>query len=279
MISTDNIAEIRRIRWENPVLTWGFVPTMGYLHAGHLSLVKRALEENDQCVVSIYVNPLQFGVNEDLEQYPKNLERDLLLLEQAGVSAVFIPDNRIMYEEGFSLQVLENDLSKKLEGASRPALFQGVTTVVAKLFNITQPTSAYFGQKDAQQALIIQKMVKELNFNLKVVVCPIIREKDGLAMSSRNSYLLPEERAGAAIIFQSLQAAQTMIENGERNTKSVIRRMKEIIEQQPLAVIDYISINNADTLDTSLTITGKILILLAVYFGKTRLIDNLLLEL
>ena len=217
MIVTDQIDEVRQQRWADPSLTWGFVPTMGYLHAGHLSLVQLSLAGNDKTAVSIYVNPTQFAPTEDLSSYPRNLAGDLALLEEAGVDLVFTPSDALMYPPGFQTTVSLSQVTQPLEGSSRPTHFAGVATVVAKLFNIVQPTRAYFGQKDAQQTIVLRQMVRDLNFNLEMIIGPTGREADGLAMSSRNAYLSEADRAAAPVLYQALSAAQTAVANGERS--------------------------------------------------------------
>jgi len=254
--------------------TVGFVPTMGYLHEGHVSLARRAREECDRVVASIFVNPTQFGANEDLSKYPRDLKRDLTLLEAAGVDLVWTPTPEVMYSPNFATWVDVEGLTKPLEGAARPGHFRGVTTVVAKLFNAVQPQKAYFGQKDAQQAAVIRQMTRDLNFPIEIVVCPIIREADGLAMSSRNTYLSPEERQAATILFRALTAAKSAYERGERSAESLRKIMAEIIASEPLAKMQYVSVADYDTLEELETVTGKTLLSMAVFMGKTRLIDN-----
>ncbi|WP_105613972.1 pantoate--beta-alanine ligase [Vallitalea okinawensis] len=256
----------------------GFVPTMGYLHKGHLSLIESSAKENDITVLSIYINPTQFGPNEDLDQYPRDLENDKKLAEEAGADIIFIPDNEMMYKTHHATFVNVNGLTNHLCGASRPTHFEGVTTIVTKLFNIVQPNRAYFGQKDAQQAIVIKRMVEDLNMPLKVVVCPIVREKDGLAMSSRNAYLSKEERKQATILYKALQEAKSRIEQGQRSATEIRDLMEQMIQTQPAATIDYVSIVSEKTLEDIDVLEGKILIALAVKMGKTRLIDNLRLE-
>lgn len=279
MIVTHSITEVRQKRWSNPAATWGFVPTMGYLHAGHLSLVQRAKQENDQVAVSIYVNPTQFAPHEDLATYPRDLERDLALLQAAGVDLVFTPNDQVMYPAGFQTKVEVTQLAQYLEGASRPTHFAGVTLVVSKLFNIVQPTRAYFGQKDAQQTIVLRRMVQDLNVNLELIVCPTGREADGLAMSSRNKYLSAEQRQAAPVLYQALQQAQTLILQGERQGETIKQAILHHLSQEPLARPDYVSVASAETLQELTELSGSILISLAVFFGKTRLIDNLMLEL
>ena len=271
------IAEMRRLRRElaEPV---GFVPTMGYLHDGHLSLVKRARAENASVVVSIFVNPTQFGPQEDYATYPRDTRRDLALLEKEDTDVVFIPSVDEMYPPRFNSWVEVGQVTERLEGACRPSHFRGVTTVVAKLFHIVQPTKAYFGQKDAQQAIVIRKMVAELNMNLEVVVCPTVREPDGLAMSSRNTYLNPEERRQAVVLYQALKLAQDLWAQGERNAARIRQEMTALIRKQPLAHIDYVSIADPETLEELDTIKPPALVSLAVKFGRARLIDNVVLE-
>lgn len=256
----------------------GFVPTMGYLHEGHLSLVRQSIKENDLTVVSIFVNPIQFGPGEDFNRYPRDVERDKRLLEKEGVHYLFSPDEDEMYPAGFKTFVEVAEIGKKLCGKSRPGHFKGVSTVVLKLFNIVQPNRVYFGQKDAQQAIIIKKMSKDLNLSVDIVVMPIVREEDGLAMSSRNVYLNEEERKNATVLYKSLKEAEKMIKMGERDTEKVINRMREVIMSYPEALIDYIEIVDTEELNPVNPIKGKVLIALAAYIGKARLIDNMILE-
>jgi pantoate--beta-alanine ligase len=270
------IAEARTVRRALPG-TWGFVPTMGYLHEGHLSLVRRARAENDRVAVSIFVNPTQFGPHEDYTRYPRDLERDLRLLEPLGVDLVFVPSVEEMYPPGFQTWVIVEEVSRPLEGASRPGHFRGVATVVAKLFNILQPDRAYFGQKDAQQTVVIWRMVQDLNIPVEIVICPTVREPDGLAMSSRNTYLNPEERRAATVLFRALQAAKARYEAGERDAERLREAMREVIRAEPLARIDYVSVAHPETLQELERVEGPALLSLAVYIGTTRLIDNLML--
>ena len=258
--------------------TVGFVPTMGYLHEGHLSLIRRAKEENDFVVVSIFVNPTQFGAGEDFETYPRNLQRDAELCESAGADLIFHPGVLEMYPKGYMTYVEVDGITESLCGKSRPGHFKGVTTVVAKLFNIVSADKAYFGQKDAQQVAVIAKMALDLNMDTIVVPCPIVREPDGLAMSSRNTYLNPEERAAALVLSKSLWKAKEMIDQGNRDAQLVRDAILENIKGEPLAAIDYVELVDALTLKELNEIRGDILIALAVKFGKTRLIDNLRLE-
>ena len=277
MIVTDSIEEVRRIREETLGLSWGLVPTMGYLHDGHLSLARRARVENDRVAVTIYVNPAQFAPEEDLDNYPRALERDLALLREEGVDLVFTPSDETMYPDGFQTFVTVTEVTKLLEGASRPTHFQGVTTIVAKLFNIVQPARAYFGQKDAQQTIVLKQMVRDLNFDVQMVICPIVREEDGLAQSSRNQYLTAEQRAGADVLYRSLQQAKKAFDDGERDGETLRDLMRDLIAEEPLARIDYVSAADPLTLVELDEITGDVLLSMAVFFDKTRLIDNLLL--
>jgi pantoate--beta-alanine ligase len=257
--------------------TVGLVPTMGYLHAGHLSLIRRAREESDHVVVSIFVNPTQFGPREDLSSYPRDLERDLSLIEPLGTDLVWIPTAEIMYPKDYQTWVQVETVTRPLEGAMRPGHFRGVTTVVAKLFNGVQPHKAYFGQKDAQQVAVIRQMTRDLNFPIEIVVCPIVREPDGLAMSSRNVYLDAEERKAATVLYRSLNGAKNLYENGERDAETLRLFMREVLATELLAQMQYVSCADYDTLEELETVTGKALLSLAVYVGKTRLIDNLVL--
>jgi len=270
------IAEARAVRRALPG-TWGFVPTMGYLHEGHLSLVRRARAENDRVAVSVFVNPTQFGPHEDYARYPRDLERDLRLLEPLGVDLVFVPSVEEMYPPGFQTWVIVEEVSRPLEGASRPGHFRGVATVVAKLFNILRPDRAYFGQKDAQQTVVIRRMVQDLNIPVEIMICPTVREPDGLAMSSRNTYLNPEERRAATVLFRALQAAKARYEAGERDAERLREAMREVIRAEPLARIDYVSVAHPETLQELERVEGPALLSLAVYIGTTRLIDNLML--
>jgi len=272
----EKIADMRRLRQQltEPV---GFVPTMGYLHEGHLSLVRQAGVENPSVVVSIFVNPTQFGPHEDFKSYPRDTKRDLALLEKEGTDVVFIPSAAEMYPEQFDSWVEVGKVAERLEGACRPGHFRGVTTVCAKLFGIVQPTKAYFGQKDAQQAVVIKKMVADLDMNLEVVTLPTVREPDGLAMSSRNTYLNPEERQAALVLYQALNLAQELYARGEKDTEHIRQEMIALIQKQPLAEIDYVSVAHADTLDELDRVKPPALVSLAVRIGKTRLIDNIVL--
>lgn len=260
--------------WRQSGLSVGFVPTMGYLHEGHGSLIKKAHEENDKVVVSIFVNPTQFGPNEDLDSYPRDLERDKEVCIENGASAVFTPSVEEMYGKSPCTFVDINDLSSELCGASRPGHFRGVCTVVSKLFNIVLPDRAYFGEKDAQQLAIIKKMVNDLNMIVEVVGCPIVREEDGLAKSSRNTYLSAEQRAQAVILSKSLKLAKEKLNEGERDSTKIKSLISNNINSMSLAEIDYVEIVDLDSLQKTDKIDSSILIALAVRFGKTRLIDN-----
>ena len=277
MIVTGHIEEVRRVRWADPALSWGLVPTMGYLHEGHLSLVRRAAAENDRVAVTIYVNPTQFSAGEDLDAYPRDLERDLDLLRRENVSLVFVPGDEVMYPPGFQTEVIVREVARPLEGTARPDHFRGVATVVAKLFNIVQPSRAYFGQKDAQQTVVLRRMVRDLSFNLEVVICPTVREPDGLAMSSRNAYLAPAERVAATVLYRALSRARDAHEQGERRGDALRRIMAKTIAAEPLARPDYISAADPDTLAEVDYIGDGVLLSTAVFIGKTRLIDNILL--
>lgn len=258
--------------------TVGLVPTMGYLHAGHLSLMGAAKRENDLVVASIFVNPTQFGPNEDFASYPRDLERDAQLAQSVGVDLIFAPEVEEMYLPHAQTYVNVTNLSKNLCGAKRPDHFRGVCTVVTKLFNIVQPDRAYFGQKDAQQAIIIKKMIEDLNQPIEIRVMPIIREADGLAMSSRNKYLSPAEREAALILHRSLNHGATLLQAGERQAEILKAEMIQMIEKEPLARIDYVSIVSGSTLEEVDVISGSTLVAIAVWIGKTRLIDNFIWE-
>lgn len=275
MKTVTTLSDLRLARQQLP-MPLGLVPTMGYLHEGHLSLVHAARTECASVVVSIFVNPTQFGPTEDLATYPRDLPRDLQLLEQEGVDLVWTPTAEEMYPADYQTWVTVEEVARPLEGSMRPGHFRGVATVVAKLFNAVQPDRAYFGQKDAQQAVVIRQMARDLNFNLEVVVCPIVREADGLAMSSRNTYLNPEERRAATVLYRALCAARQAFESGERDAGRLRQLMTEIIRAEPLARLQYVSC--ADPL-TLVEIQGSVmpgaLLSMAVYIGKTRLIDNM----
>jgi pantoate--beta-alanine ligase len=274
------IKEIAKMKWLRQQLTEpvGLVPTMGYFHSGHLALVRRAGVENPNVIVSIFINPTQFGLGEDFHNYPCDPQHDLAMLEEEKVDIVFMPSVAEMYPPQFNSWVEVSKITERLEGATRPNHFKGVTTVVAKLFHVTQPSRAYFGQKDIQQVIVIKKMVDELNMNLETVTVPTIRESDGLAMSSRNTYLNHEERRAAVILYQALNLARKLWTQGEKNAENLRQQMKNLIEKQPLATIDYVSIADSETLDELVALSSPVLVSLAVRIGKTRLIDNVMLE-
>jgi pantoate--beta-alanine ligase len=252
----------------------GFVPTMGYLHAGHISLVQAARAECASVVASIFVNPTQFGPNEDLAKYPRDLPRDLALFEAAGVDLVWTPTLEAMYPSGFQTWVEVEELTRPLEGEIRPGHFRGVTTIVAKLFNAVSPGRAYFGQKDAQQAAVIRRMAKDLDFPIEIVVCPTLREADGLAMSSRNTYLNPGQRQAATVLFRALSAARSAYDSGERAAEKLRALVRATVTSEPLAKLQYVSCADYDTLEEVETVRAKALLSMAVYVGETRLIDN-----
>jgi pantoate--beta-alanine ligase len=258
--------------------TLGFVPTMGALHDGHLSLVRAAKARCDVTAVSIFVNPLQFGPSEDLARYPRTLERDTQLLAELGVDLLFVPGVDEMYPKGAKTQVLVEELSDKLDGASRPGHFRGVATVVAKLFEIVRPDFAFFGQKDAAQVAVLRRMVSDLNLDVELVVCPIVREPDGLALSSRNSYLTPQQRQQALVLHRSLMRVHAAAAGGERDAAKLLEIGKQVIAAEPGARLDYFAIVNADTLDPVADISGGALVAVAAWVGTTRLIDNILLN-
>ena len=272
----ETIAAMKKLRRELPEPV-GFVPTMGYLHEGHLSLVWQAKKENKSVVVSIFVNPTQFGPKEDFKKYPRDIKRDLKMLRPL-TDIVFMPSSLEMYPEGFDIWVVPGDIAESLEGAARPGHFRGVATVVAKLFNIVQPKRAYFGQKDVQQVAVVKKMVTELNMNLEIIACPTVREADGLAMSSRNIYLNPEQRQAATILYKALMLACETWEKGENDAGVLRRQVAELIEKERLAEISYVSIADPETLKEMHRIKPPALVSLAVKFGKTMLIDNIVLE-
>lgn len=257
--------------------TVGLVPTMGYLHEGHLSLIRRARDECDYVIVSIFVNPTQFGQNEDLAKYPRDIEQDLSLIEPF-TDLVWMPLAEIMYLQGYQTWVEVEAMTRPLEGEMRPGHFKGVTTVVAKLFNAVQPHKAYFGQKDAQQVAVISRMARDLNFPIEIVICPIVREPDGLAMSSRNVYLDPEQRKAATVLYRALNKAKTAYYEGEHNAGKLRKIMEEVIVDEPLAQMQYVSCADYDTLEELDVVKGKTLLSMAVFIGKTRLIDNFVLE-
>ena len=277
------VKEIKELRsliksWKREGLSVGFVPTMGALHEGHESLIKRAVEENDKVVVSVFVNPTQFGPNEDYDSYPRNIDKDLTICINAGASVVFNPEPSEMYFDNKSTSVSVSNLTSVLCGAKRPGHFDGVCLVVSKLLNIVTPDKAYFGQKDAQQVAVLRRMVRDLNIGVDIVACPIIREKDGLAKSSRNTYLSKEERIAALVLSRSLGLAKDSLKDGERNANKLKEIIKEEINKEPLAKIDYIEIVDSDSLENVNNIEKTVLIPIAVYIGKTRLIDNFIFE-
>ena len=262
--------------WRKQGLTVGLVPTMGYLHEGHQSLIKASVENNDRTVVSVFVNPIQFGPNEDLATYPRDLDRDSKLCEETGADLIFHPEKENMYDDDFCTYIDMDSVTKNLCGKTRPTHFRGVCTVVGKLFNIVDPDRAYFGQKDAQQLAVIRRMVRDLNFDLEIVGCPIIREDDGLAKSSRNTYLSEDERKAALVLSRSLKEGKALIESGEKDAKKVVDSIRKVIESEPLAKIDYVEAVDFDTIEPIETINDNTLVAIAVYIGKTRLIDNII---
>ena len=274
------VSTIKEVRekvkaWRKEGLTVGLVPTMGYLHEGHKSLIDKAVSQNDRVVVSVFVNPMQFGPTEDLASYPRDLEADARLCEAAGAALIFHPEPEEMYDEGFCSFVDMTGLTEALCGLSRPVHFRGVCTVVNKLFNIVTPDRAYFGEKDAQQLAVVKRMVKDLNMDIEIVGCPIIREADGLAKSSRNTYLSPKSREAALVLSKSIFMAKKMVEDGERDATKVKKAMRELIEAEPLATIDYVEIVDVNTMKSIDTIKGEILCAIAVNIGgEARLIDN-----
>lgn len=270
------ISEVRNEvkNWRKQGLSVGLVPTMGYLHEGHKSLIDRACKENDKVVVSVFVNPKQFGPGEDLATYPRDIQRDAALCEDAGAALIFNPEPEEMYFDDFHTYVTMESLSDELCGKTRPIHFRGVCTVVSKLFHIVAPDRAYFGQKDAQQLAIIKRMVRDLNFDIEIVGCPIIREADGLAKSSRNTYLNPEERKAALVLSKAVGLGQELIQKDERNADVIVEKMKQLIEEEPLAKIDYVQAVDAISIQPVAEIKGTVLVAMAVYIGKTRLIDN-----
>lgn len=274
------ISEVRNEvkNWRRQGLSVGLVPTMGYLHEGHKSLIDRACKENDKVVVSVFVNPTQFGPGEDLATYPRDIQRDAALCEDAGAALIFNPEPEEMYFDDFHTYVTMESLSDELCGITRPIHFRGVCTVVSKLFHIVAPDRAYFGQKDAQQLAIIKRMVRDLNFDIEIVGCPIVREADGLAKSSRNTYLNPEERKAALVLSKAVGLGQELIQKGERNADVIVEKMKQLIEEEPLAKIDYVQAVHAISIQPVAEIKGTVLVAMAVYIGKTRLIDNFIYE-
>ena len=287
MVILKKIDEVRAQvkEWKKQGLTVGLVPTMGYLHEGHQSLIRQAAQDNDRVVVSVFVNPTQFAYaskyrpNEDLESYPRDLEADAKLCESTGADIIFNPEPEEMYADGFVSFINMTGLPNALCGLTRPIHFKGVCTVVGQLFNIVTPDRAYFGQKDAQQLAIIMRMVKDLNFDIEIVGCPIIREADGLAKSSRNIYLTPEERKAAVVLSKAVKLGQDMIADGERDAAKIVGEMKKLISAEPLATIDYVEMVNMDTMQSIEKAEGHVLCAMAVKFGKARLIDNFIAEL
>ncbi len=276
----ESVQEMIAWRKEYSEFSLGFVPTMGYLHGGHLSLVERAMTENQITCVSIFVNPAQFGPAEDFKSYPRDLARDLGLLRCCSVGVIFSPHAKEMYPPDFQTYVSVQDVTRPLEGAARPGHFAGVTTIVAKLFNIVQPTRVYFGQKDAQQVKVIEQMVRDLNYPLEIVTCPIVREPDGLAMSSRNTYLSDYEREQATVIYRSLATAKRLYEGGQRDPRTIKAAVLDVLKQEPAAEIEYVSLADNHTLQevTRPIANGQeVLISMAVKLGQPRLIDNLIL--
>lgn len=275
------IAEVRAqvAAWKKEGLTVGLVPTMGYLHEGHASLVDEAVRQCDRVVASVFVNPTQFGPNEDLEDYPRDFDRDKALLEEHGCHLVFHPSVEEMYPEGAATYVeIHSDMPKQLCGKTRPIHFRGVCTVVSKLFNIVTPDKAFFGQKDAQQLAILRRMVRDLSYGIQLVGCPIVREADGLAKSSRNTYLNPQERQAALVLSQAVKLGQELVARGERDAAKLVAAMSAHIAAQPLARIDYVEAVDGVTMETVETLQGTVLVAMAVYIGKTRLIDNFIVE-
>ena len=270
------IAEVREIvsAWRKEGLTVGLVPTMGYLHEGHQSLIKKSVEQNDRTVVSVFVNPIQFGPNEDLATYPRDINRDMEKVSEVGGDLIFNPEPAEMYPSHFTSFIDTTETTELLCGAVRPIHFRGVCTVVGKLFNIVCPDRAYFGQKDAQQLATIKRFVRDLNFPIEIVPCPIVREDDGLAKSSRNTYLSPEERKAALILSKSLKLGKKAIEDGEKNSQKVIDIIMANLKTEPLARIDYVEVVDFENIQRVDTIQGETLVAIAVYIGKTRLIDN-----
>lgn len=270
------IAEVREQvkAWKAQGLTVGLVPTMGFLHEGHKSLIERAVADNDRVVVSDFVNPVQFGPNEDLEAYPRDLDRDSKLVSGAGANLLFNPSPEEMYYPNRTTAITMATITEELCGKSRPVHFGGVCTVVAKLFNIVTPNRAYFGQKDAQQLLVIKRMVRDLNFDIEIIGCPIIREADGLAKSSRNTYLNPEERAAAPILHKALEAGRALAESGEKSADAIKAKVREVLATEPLADPEYVEVVDLENVHPVATLDQPVLVAIAVRIGKTRLIDN-----
>lgn len=270
------IQEVRKIvkGWRKEGLSVGLVPTMGFLHEGHQSLIAKSVADNGRTVVSVFVNPIQFGPSEDLEAYPRDLNHDMAAVEAMGGDLIFNPDPSEMYPDHFTTFVDTTETTELLCGARRAGHFRGVCTVVSKLFNIVGPDRAYFGQKDAQQLATVRRFVRDLNFDLEIIACPIVREADGLAKSSRNTYLSAEERRAALILSKSLKLGQTAVENGERNASTIIKIISDSLQTEPLARVDYVEVVDLNNVQRVETIEGETLVAIAVYIGKTRLIDN-----
>ena len=270
------IQEVREIvkGWRKEGLSVGLVPTMGFLHEGHQSLIAKSVDDNDRTVVSVFVNPIQFGPSEDLEAYPRDLNHDMAAVEAMGGDLIFNPEPSEMYPTHFTTFVDTTETTELLCGARRAGHFRGVCTVVSKLFNIVGPDRAYFGQKDAQQLATVRRFVRDLNFDLEIIACPIVREADGLAKSSRNTYLSAEERRAALILSKSLKLGQTAVENGERNASAIIKIINDSLQTEPLARVDYVEVVDLSNVQRVETIEGETLVAIAVYIGKTRLIDN-----
>lgn len=273
---SNSITDVREYvsKWKLEGLKIGFVPTMGYLHEGHKSLIDRAVKENDRVVVSIFVNPTQFGPKEDLANYPRDLERDASLCSDSGVDLIFAPEVDEMYFDDFCSFVDMEGLTKELCGKSRPIHFRGVCTIVCKLFNIVSPDNAYFGEKDAQQLAVIKRMVRDLNFNVNIIGCPIVRENDGLAKSSRNTYLNDEERKAATILNKALKLGKEALDNGLRECSELVDIINKEIQLEPLAKVDYVEVVDSSSMGNLDIIKNNVLVAIAVYIGKTRLIDN-----
>lgn len=280
IVKAEKIADVKKYvrEWKKEGLSIGLVPTMGYLHEGHKSLIDRAVRENDRVIVSDFVNPIQFGPKEDLASYPRDIDADCKLCKEAGAALVFHPEPSEMYYDNFTTFVDTSGVSDELCGKSRPIHFRGVCTVVNKLFNIAQADRAYFGQKDAQQLAVVRRMVRDLNMNIEIVGCPIVRENDGLAKSSRNTYLSADERKAALVLSRSLAIGKDLIEKGERDGDRIIEAIKAEIEKEPLARIDYVEMVKWDTIEVHHSVDCDVLVAMAVYIGKTRLIDNFIWE-
>lgn len=276
IVSTVDEVRERVRKWRGEGLSIGLVPTMGYLHEGHKSLIDKAVEQNDRVIVSVFVNPIQFGPTEDLATYPRDLDRDAAVCENAGADLIFHPNKEEMYFDDFCTYVDMEHLTEGLCGKTRPTHFRGVCTVVSKLFHIAEPDRAYFGQKDAQQLAVIRRMVRDLNFNLEIVGCPIVREDDGLAKSSRNTYLSPQEREAAVVLSRALCHGEELLRAGETDAVRVTAAVREILEAEPLAKVDYVEAVDFDNLQPVEKVTGTLLLAIAVYIGKTRLIDNII---